>query len=228
MTNCVTASFTFVCCRIVTINKRNDVSSCRRAENWKWKVGNKFPSPPSPFPSSPQLLSSFFLPSPFFSSSLHSYTLLPRFYQFPPTPFVALFFCTAIFRTLPQFLFNFVLLIELIRSIFLDYGNSIDLFFQLWIILRDSSVLFLYLGKELVKRKEKLRKLFKIIDRDKLKWYLEFSRTIKFCILLLVYRSRYKQNNEFVWSNSSFIETKKTFLVFSCNNLIINKITKLI
>ena len=114
MTNCVTASFTFVCCRIEAINKRNDVSSCRRAENWKWKVGNKFPFPRF----LPFFLSSLHFSSHFFSSFPHCYTLLLRFYQFPAAPLVALFFCTGHLSSLPQFLFNFVSLIELIRSIF--------------------------------------------------------------------------------------------------------------
>lgn len=56
VTNCVTASFTIGCCRIEAINKRNDVSSCRRTENWKWKVGNKFPPPPPPPPLTPPSL----------------------------------------------------------------------------------------------------------------------------------------------------------------------------
>ena len=128
VTNCVAASFTFGCCRIEAINKRNDVSCCRLDESWKWKVEEQV-SFSSFLPlflfsaSSPRRFHFFIVSPPAFINLLRRVALFFRENRPPPPP-----------TTSSQFRF-----VNLISSIFLDYRNPLVLFFDTQLANSDGS-----------------------------------------------------------------------------------------
>lgn len=108
VTNCVAASFTFGCCRIEAINKRNDVSCCRLDESWKWKVEEQV-SFSSFLPlflfsaSSPRRFHFFIVSPPAFINLLRRVALFFRENR-PPSShnFLAISFCQSYFFDFPR------------------------------------------------------------------------------------------------------------------------------